>query len=247
MGSRNRLTSDLDRLEFSSRAGLNGRLILYRYRQLARFFRGRTCLELGCADGQGLEVLTRRFRRVVAVDGSRRLLNAVSSAVRSPKLTLVHSRLEDLDLGERFDTVFLGHVLEHVESPRRVIRAALRHSRRGTVLIADVPNANSIHRRIGVRLGLLRRVTELNEADVSIGHRRVYTPARFRREFEALGLSILASGGFFLKPLSNGQMERMLDGRQLQAFFDLGQVLPDLAAEMYVVCRVPHHLRSPRG
>lgn len=233
------MSTKLDKLSFSSRVGLNARLITYRYEQLARFFKGRTCLELGCADGQSLAPLLARFDEVVAVDGSAKLLASLRESIDAKHLTLVHSMFESLALARKFDTVILGHVLEHVDDPRRVIRVAMRHLVPSGVLVADVPNANSIHRRIGVKLGMIGKVTDLNDADRSIGHQRVYTPERFRREFTSLGLRVVHAGGFFLKPLSNAQMDAMLDERQLAAFLELGKDLPELAAEIYVVCRLP--------
>jgi 2-polyprenyl-3-methyl-5-hydroxy-6-metoxy-1,4-benzoquinol methylase len=232
-------TDTLDRLQFSSHDGLNAKLIDWRYRELARSFRGRSCLELGCADGRGVDFLIERFDEVTAVDGSPKLVEALRARTTSPKLTVLCSLFEDLVLDRRFDTVLLGHILEHVDDPRRVIEVALRHLADGGVLIADVPNADSLHRHVGVAMGLLARVTDLNEADVRIGHQRVYTPERFRAEFTALGLRIIEEGGFFMKPLSNAQMEAMLTPEQLDAFFRVGRQFPALAAEIYVVAERP--------
>lgn len=229
----------LDRLEFSSHTGLNALAIDYRYRVLARHYRGKSCLEFGCADGRGLEVLLERFEKVTAVDGSARLLAELRRRESSPKLELVESMFEDLDLGRTFDVVQLGHILEHVDDPRRVIKVAMRHLGPRSRLIADVPNANSIHRHVGVAMGLLPEPTALNDADRSIGHQRVYTPERFRREFTSLGLEIVAEGGVFMKPLSNAQLEKMLTPEQIQAFFAVGERFPELAADIYVVARLP--------
>jgi 2-polyprenyl-3-methyl-5-hydroxy-6-metoxy-1,4-benzoquinol methylase len=232
-------TNNLDALRFSSHEGLNAKLIDWRYEELSRYFRGRSCLELGAADGRSLAVLLERFDEVVAVDGSAKLLDELRRTISSPKLTTVASMFEDLALERRFDTVMLGHILEHVDDPQRVIAVARRHLAPGGVLVADVPNAHSIHRHVGVKLGLLGKVTDLNEADVRIGHQRVYTPDRFRTEFDNAGLRVVAEGGFFMKPLSNAQMEQLLTPEQLRAFFDVGREFPKLAAEIYIVAEEP--------
>ncbi len=227
----------LDELDFSAHDGLNALTIDYRYRRLAAFYQGRSCLEFGCADGRGLEFLLERFEAVTAVDGSARLLEETRRRVTSPRLTLVQGFFEEIDLGRTFDTVQMGHILEHVDDPRRVIEVGIKHLAPEGVLIADVPNANSIHRHVGVSLGMIEQVTDLNDADVRIGHQRVYTWDRFRQEFEALGLRIVEQGGVFLKPLSNAQMEQSLSPEQIRAFFAVGERFPEIAAEIYVVCR----------
>lgn len=229
----------LDSLVFSTHEGLNGLLIDYRYRVLAKYFEGKSCLELGCADGRGIGVLLDNFEKVTAVDGSRKLLDGLKKLARSrsSRLTLVHSMFEELALEEKFDTILLGHILEHVDDPAKVVKVARRHLKKRGVLIADVPNGDSIHRQMGVRLGMLKRVTDLNDADRSIGHQRVYQWPAFRAEFEKQKLSIEHAGGYFLKPLSNAQLEKMLTREQLEALFDLGADQPEIAADIFVVCR----------
>ena len=230
------MTRDLDALDFSSYRGFNGQLVVWRYQALAAHFAGASCLELGSSDGQGTRLLLPCFDAVTAVDGSVDATDRLRTELAGdPRLTVVCSYFEDLDLGRTFDTVLLAHILEHVEDPVAVLEVAARHLAPGGVLIADVPNALSVHRRLGVRLGLLDRVTDLNEADLSIGHRRVYTPSAFRADIERAGFRIQHFGGMFLKVLSNGQTEELFTREQQEALFDLGADLPELAAEIYAV------------
>ena len=84
-------------------------------------------------------------------------------------------------------------------------------------------------------MGLLKFEEELNDADRHHGHRRVYTPETFRRDFLLAGLRIEVFGGYWLKPVSNGQIERDWDERMLSAFMTLGERYPDIAGEIYVV------------
>lgn len=46
----------------------------------------------------------------------------------------------DLDLGERFDVVFIGDVLEHVDNPTALLRFAARHLAPGGSIYATTPN-----------------------------------------------------------------------------------------------------------
>jgi 2-polyprenyl-3-methyl-5-hydroxy-6-metoxy-1,4-benzoquinol methylase len=232
-------TQDLENIAFSSFDNLNARVLRFRYERLSQHYRGRSCLELGCADGAGTELLADHFAEVVAVDGSalaiRRLHNAGRRNVQG-----IHALFEDLDLGRDFETVLLGHILEHVDDPQAVLTVARRHLSPNGVLIADVPNGASLHRQLGVELGLMHSPTDLNEADRSIGHQRVYLPQHFRAEFVRAGLREIAFGGFFLKPFSNGQLESWLSDEQQDALFRMGERYPELAAEIYVVAEHVH-------
>jgi 2-polyprenyl-3-methyl-5-hydroxy-6-metoxy-1,4-benzoquinol methylase len=236
------MTSDssaLDAYGFSSYDGFNAQLVRWRYDVLSRHFHGSSCLELGSSDGQGTEYLLAHFETVVAVDGSPAATTALRERLTDPRLRVVTSTFETLELGRRFDTVVLAHVLEHVDDPAVVLAVAMRHLAPDGVLLVDVPNAESLHRRLGVAMGMLETVTTLNEADHSIGHQRVYRPDEFRAAVRDAGLVEHYFGGVFLKVLSNAQTAEAFDGDQLGGFLALGEQLPELASEIYVVAGLP--------
>jgi 2-polyprenyl-3-methyl-5-hydroxy-6-metoxy-1,4-benzoquinol methylase len=226
---------DLDQFNFSSYTGLNAQLIAWRYEALTPYFYGDSCLELGSSDGQGTTYLARAFKHVVAVDGSQVAIKELERRFAGQNVEAVCHYFESLELHKRFDTVILAHVMEHVDDPAVVLEVAQRHLSPGGRIIADVPNALSIHRQVGVKLGMMQAETEINEADRSIGHQRVYTPEVFRDEFVKAGFTIIEFGGFFLKPLSNGQMEELFEMPVTKALFEIGAKYPELAAEIFVV------------
>jgi len=230
---------DLDAFEFSSYAGFNAQLIRWRYDILARYFTGSSCLELGSSDGQGTARLLEHFATVTAVDGSLDATTNLHQRYPNRNLTVVHSYIEDLELPNHFDTVVAAHILEHVSDPAQVLAVASRHLAPGGILLVDVPNGMSLHRQIGVLMGLLETETALNDADRSIGHQRVYTPECFKAEIVSSGLVIEEFGGIFLKVLSNAQTEERFDRAQLAAMLILGERYPELASEIYVVARRP--------
>jgi hypothetical protein len=44
-------------------------------------------------------------------------------------------------------------------------------------------------------------------------------------------------GGVFLKPLSNGQIQDHWTTAMVEAFFELGKDFPEIAGEIYAICR----------
>ena len=220
---------------WSSKTGANGELVAYTYKALRPYFRGVTCLELGSADGQVTERILSDFDRIVSVDGSQKYVDELKS-IGAPNLVAIRSLIEELNLTEQFDTVLMLHILEHVDDPVKCLSGASKYLKDDGVLLIDVPNANSFHRLAGVKMGLLGNKDELNETDLRIGHRRVYTSDLMKKHIEQAGLKIRTCGGFFLKTVSNAQMEQSWTREMMDAYFQLGCEFPDNAAEIYFVC-----------
>src|ERR1700737_2507626 len=130
----------------------------------------------------------------------------------------------------------LGHVLEHVENPVDILSRAKQwlEPSRGRVFGA-VPNSRSLHRQAAVIMGLLRQEDQLNEMDIHHGHRRVFNPETFRNTFSQAGLKIELFGGYWMKPVSNSQIQASWTPEMVEAFMALGERYPDIAGEIYVV------------
>jgi len=173
------------------------------------------------------------FNDVVLVDGSATFASELSE--RFPDATVVCSLFEEFETTEAFDTIVMGNILEHVADPRQLLERARDWLSPNGHIYISVPNAYSIHRQAAVLLGLLENQYSFNDADVHHGHRRVYDPGSLRADVNAAGLHIEVSGGYWLKPLSNAQIEASWTPEMLDAFMELGERYPDIAAQIYVV------------
>jgi 2-polyprenyl-3-methyl-5-hydroxy-6-metoxy-1,4-benzoquinol methylase len=189
------------------------------------------------------EYLATSFARVVSVEGSNRLAAALNG--RFPGVEVCCSLFEDFNTEERFDAIVLGHVLEHVADPPHLLRRVAGWLAEDGIVCAAVPNARSLHRQAAVIMGLLATEHALNEADVHHGHRRIYDPESFRNEFQACGFEIDLFGGYWLKPVSNAQIDKDWSPGMVNAFFRLGERYPDVAAEIYVIARAKPDDREP--
>ena len=235
------MTSEQSRVSQASEFYLHDQLdidktiIRYRYQTLRPFFRGPRCLELGPADGWMTREMVKDFEALTVVDGSPELLAVIPPA---PNLTKVHCLFEDFVCPEpRFNTILLEHILEHVEDPVALMARARAWAAEDRVFLMGVPNANSLHRLAGVKMGLLERPDQLNARDLSQGHRRVYSLETFRADIEKAGLTVVEMGGVFLKPLAFGQIQAHWTPAMIEAFYALGKDFPSLAGDIYAVCR----------
>jgi 2-polyprenyl-3-methyl-5-hydroxy-6-metoxy-1,4-benzoquinol methylase len=213
--------------------GFYTRIVWYSYVSIRPYFHGGNCLEMGPADGEMSRFLAGDFARLSVLDASAEYVEAVRKV--ADNVTGHVALFEEFEPPERYDTVVMSHVLEHIHDPVLVLRRACSWLAPGGRIIAVVPNADSLHRRLGVKLGLLERRNQLNEQDLAIGHRRVYNREEFDADLTAAGLRSVAKGGIFLKLLSNNQMLGFDDEQLIDGMFELGKDLPELCSEIYSV------------
>jgi SAM-dependent methyltransferase len=147
-----------------------------------------------------------------------------------------HALFEEFEPPRKYDVIIASGILHEIENPQRVLKKAAGWLKPGGILHANVPNAFSLHRRIGVAMGALKDCRDFSERDRAFGHFRVYDRPLLRRHVERAGLRITQQGGIFLKPLSNAQMMEWKP-ELLEAFFAVGKSLPDLCAEIYINAR----------
>lgn len=201
-----------------------------------------TCLELGCADGKVTMELGKKFKRVVAVDGSKAFLDVLREKLQkedvSANIQCIEGYFEDVELDEKFDTITMGHILEHVDDPVTVLKKYKKYLKEDGYLIADVPNAKSLHRIAAQKMGLINSIYDLNETDKAVGHQRVYDMDSFREDILASGLNIVEETGFWLKFLSNKQIEENWNDDLIRAYMTLDgfEDLTPYAANVLIVC-----------
>jgi 2-polyprenyl-3-methyl-5-hydroxy-6-metoxy-1,4-benzoquinol methylase len=217
-------------------AGANAATIKYSFTIAARYLAGENLLEMGPAEGVMTELLATTNKRLTLVEGSKLFCDSLRN--RFPQARVVHALFEDYRPEEQFDNIILGHVLEHVQDPVDILRRAKQWLKPNQGrLFAAVPNARSLHRQAAVIMGLLRQEDALNDMDIHHGHRRVFNPESYRNAFYQAGLQIEMFGGYWMKPVSNKQIETTWTPEMLEAFMQLGERYPDIAGEIYVVAR----------
>ncbi|MEW5875110.1 MAG: methyltransferase domain-containing protein [Candidatus Zixiibacteriota bacterium] len=196
---------------------------------------GTNVLELGCFAGFSTSLLLARSQKLTVVDLSQENIDLTrrKMADHSDRVTLICSAWEKFEPRETFSDAVMWRGLEHVVDPVPLLRRIGSWLSPGGRLHIVVPNAQSLHRRVGVAMGMMSDVHELNARDHEVGHQRVYDRALLTRHLADAGLRVHRWDGVYLKPLSNGQMQKW-DESLIRAFFKVGRELPDYCAEIYI-------------
>lgn len=210
------------------------RLADFSYRTLKPFFRGKLGLELGPALGYMTKHLVHDFRELHIVEGSLALLNEIPEY---PNVVKHHALFEEFETPLRFDTIVMSHVLEHVSNVDEVLRRIYTWLAPNGAFLVAVPNAQSVHRLVAVEMGLISDEYALNQRDIELGHCRVYDLNSLQDDVKKAGFTVVEKGGYFLKPLSNSQIDSSWTSDMIEGFYNVSKYLPQFCAEIFVVCK----------
>lgn len=144
-------------------------------------------------------------------------------------------------LTDKPDFLLCSGVLHEVPDAREFLASLVAAMGPETVLHINVPNANSLHRRLAKAMGLITDVRETSERNKELQQPRVYDLSILTKELEAQGLSVCKSGGYFVKPFTHKQMETLLDTFEPEVFaglYQLGLDYPEWASEIFVEAKL---------
>jgi len=220
----------------------NGVLGFYQAKACLEYARGESLLDMPCGDGTLTSALAKRFNRVVGVDASSKHLAMAREAL--PGAEFHEALIEEFETIERFDTITLLNILEHVVDPIQILKKAVSLLSKDGVLLVHVPNARAINRRLAVLMGTLTDCEELSPFDVQVvGHRRSYSLNSLTADIEKAGLRVSATGGVFYKSLSTPQMDWFLkNGLWEEGGFGWGRVGAEKKDWKMEFCRASYEL-----
>ena len=201
------------------------------------YLKGDSILELGPADGIMTDKIYPNWGGdYTCVDGAQEYISRLKN--KFPKIEAFCSYFEDFKPSHKYDNIILGHVLEHVDNPNMILNLCKSWLNPNGVILCAVPNANSLHRQAAVKMGLLKSIYSFSEKDIHHGHQRIYDPISLKNEFEKAGLKIYKFGGYWLKVLSDSQIEYSWSDKLVNAYMQLGELYLDIAGEIYIIASV---------
>lgn len=206
---------------------------------------GDSLLDVGCGIGEFTPLYLQKFKRVVGLDPSKEYLEEARK--KNNKVEYIEGWGESFKLNEKFDTIVMNNLLEHVVDPRAVLSNCAKHLSEDGILIAMVPNSNSIARRLGVAMGLIDNIGNISDKErYTFGHKRTYTLNSLERDGRVAGLEVVKIGGLLYKPLPNEILLRICQEKGriwrdqfIDALIAIGEDKPEDCAQIYIICVLP--------
>lgn len=193
-------------------------------------------LELGCANGLMSKKLLDISTGLDVVEGAEHYIDEAKKYLgdAGEGVRFFHKLFADYKPDKKYDAIVLSSILHEADDPVGLLKKAGEWCKGGSVIFINVPNATSLHRRLGRLMGKIKNEYEFNERDILYNHQRIYDLKRLESDVRAAGLKINKKGGYFLKPLSNSQMSGW-DEILINSFYEVSKEIPaDICAEIYI-------------
>lgn len=215
----------------------------YMLQAFTPFIKEGTALELGCFQGAFTSRIATIFNKITCVEASAEAIHIAKERLAEfPNVDFVFSTFEAANLPQKYDNIFLTHVLEHIDDRVGLLKKIRAEwlSENGLLFVA-CPNANAPSRQIAVKMGLIESNSAVTAAERAHGHRITYSLDTLETDIRCSGLNIVHKSGIFFKALANFQWDRLLETNiiskdYLDGCYSLGQQYPELCSSIYCVC-----------
>jgi len=146
--------------------------------------------------------------------------------------------------GKSFTLVVASSVLHEIPDVRAALSQVHHLLTEGGWLVLVVPNSNSLHRLVGVGLGLLSALSDQTDTERKMQQSAARTEAEWTGLLKDAGFEVVASESFPLKPLDSAQMDSLhaagrLTSEDIESLDRLADVFEGFGAELLLVCKKP--------
>lgn len=202
-------------------------------------------LEVGC----GLEpffVHYSGFKKWTVIEPSSTFAeHARSLSGNSDCVTVIEERMERAAAKlkpSKFDMMICSSLLHEVEDPQALLAAIRSLCQATTVVHFNVPNVYSFHRLLAQESGLIKDIFEQSEMEGRFQRHTRFDMDRLLAMLRRAGFEVLASGTYFIKPFSHGQMDAVLeagiaDQAVVRGLEKMIKYMPDMGCELYAEVR----------
>lgn len=200
-------------------------------------------LEIGCGYDPVFRYVN-HFEKYVVVDPGQNFANAaISFAKEHPHGESIHVVNEPFE-GKKdhikdFDFVICAGLLHELDHQQQFMQYLYEVADVGSIVHVNVPNANSFHRLLALKAGMIKSVHEKSEFQKRFQQHNIFTMDQLQELAKLVGFKVEQSGTISFKPFTHNQMQAMIDQNIVEesvinALADMVEYCPDMGSEMFV-------------
>lgn len=189
----------------------------------------------------------RDFDEMIIVEPEEQFFTLVKTGAEKHKnVHVLNNQVEnsvDLLKKHTFDYIILGGFLHEIGNVSEVLSATRHLCSNRTRVYSYVPNANSFHRLLAVKMGIADSIFQKSSHDELFEREKIFDCKSFNKLFIENKFKVVESGSYFIKPFTHSQMDEILvkgiiDESALEGFDRMIEILPGMGAEIWNLSKI---------
>ena len=205
-------------------------------RRCLPYVQGPCVLDLGYAGDNWPEKLLATGHSVDIVEGNGTACAEARQRFEGQAVRVHHDLFESFTPSRLYDTIVAGSVIELMAEPAAFLSSLRAWMKPDGVLILTTKNRRSLHRRLGVYMGLEDSTESLNAQARATNTLHLYDRYELTSLLSAQGFQIELNTGMFLKVLPSKQIAEM-EAPLINALMAVGDEMADYCKELVVIAR----------
>lgn len=199
-------------------------------------------LEVGCGVDSLVHYM-QDYENFTVVEPSKEFLKKNKDKLNNNKnIKFIEGTLEQVESKlkqDKFDFIIVSSLIHEIEDLENFLQTLARIANPETTIHVNVPNSKSLHRLLGLKMGLISDLREKSERNHMFSVKRNFDLDELKNLFLGNAFNVKSSGSYFLKPFSHNQMYSMLKNQiintqVLDGLYVLTDELRQYGSEIYV-------------
>ena len=217
---------------------------IYREKELLNSvsFSEKNILEVGCGF-RPFFLSSKKFKSYIAIEPGKDAFTAVKKlSNRKKNVKVFNTTFEQWDFSKnkiKFDLIILPGVLHEVDNAIKILKLCESYLARKGKIYINVPNANSLHRKLAVAMGINKKVSDFTYRNKKLEQNYVFT----NNDLYSLvnkaskNLKVVKIRSFFLKPFTHEQMlksvsSKIICPKIIKGLYNISDEIGDLGSEL---------------
>lgn len=167
--------------------------------------------------------------------------NALSLANGHDNIHIINDFYVKGIINQSFDFIVCSGLLHEVEEPKDLLYAIKDNMNDDTIVHINVPNAESFHRILALKMGIIDDITHMSKRNILLQQNSVFTMETLCELCQSVGLKVIDSGSLLVKPFTHDQMMVLINTGKFDGVIDglarMTEVYQNMGCEIWVNCK----------
>lgn len=223
---------------------------IYREMELIKSvsFKGKKVIEIGCGFKPLFNVV-KEYSNYIAIEPGEKPFNSILEMSEYFKnVQVFNSTFEEWHITNKnikADLIVLPGVLHELDDAFLVLEMCLNHLNPEGVLYINVPNVDSLHRKIAVAMGIIEDTKEKSFRNIEFGQKYNFSKSTLKELIMRLSKKVMITklNTFFLKPFTHDQMldafsNGIIDKKVIDGLYKVSEEVEGLGSEIVCVLKL---------